>query len=785
MSTTLRNSSISKRAIIRSQLGGRKSSAAKRTVRTSTVISKGYSSTDESNNSSPRSTGLQPATLANDQIKSQDSMVGECLPSACSADDKKSLSQSLQVLIDLAETYGFREEGYDRRHTLLHWQICSAECGWVKFLKYKLAAYMSFYLDNEIPEKPFLHEDKPNQIAGGSLGRFMQLVCKGPLSYSFRTSILQVKKGLPRPGKKAVEKAVKDTKEVLTTIHPPPPSEYSSRERIFAEARRTVREAFCKKITTKDLLKPYTPSIRANYTDSRSSFGTLGTLMEMGLMVDHDTPKEIYDRAVIKDEEEKISDVQQFKINPEFKSGVERIYECVYSAVREKAQEEIADVTLVGLEEALKVRVISKGPALTYFTLRPVQKFLHKILRKIPCFVLLGEPKVTLEHLERFKTEIGNFQSLDYQSATDLLDPEFSRCIGEEICDAVEMPEDLRKLFIKALTGHSIEGTEQKWGQLMGSIVSFIVLCLANATVVRHSLEIVNKRSYTLYNCPMLINGDDGLVRSSDDYLPVWKSIAGSIGLKPSAGKVYSHSEYLNINSTSFVFNGKNFEHIPYVNMGLVTGQKRSNSVKSSQDVFDGDDGSTLGAKHRELMNSCPPELQLAVHEQFLKYNSETLKSLHGIPWYVPELLGGVGLFPLVNYKFPEEGYLEDVIRSYKITSTGHKCGPTKVDVMIAYAIKDKRFDKSLRVGKVKTSQPIQARPVWSSVVNRKTESGALDSNEEAFLDLSTFYTNPSEVAVVLDDKARLETLRRNERVWSHLHKVLEIKPDHKKDYFL
>jgi hypothetical protein len=285
----------------------------------------------------------------------------------------------------------------------------------------------------------------------------------------------------------------------------------------------------------------------------------------------------------------------------------------------------------------------------------------------------------------------------------------------------------------------------------------------------------------------MLINGDDGLVRSTGDFLPVWKSIAASIGLQPSVGKTYTHKEYCNINSTAYIFKDGQFFHVPYVNMGLVVGNTRSGSKVDSKSIFCPDDGITLGARHRELMKTCPPKLRLAVHELFLEKNHDTLSSVYSIPWYLPEELGGVGLEPLIEYSWGEHGDVDDVKRSYMRTSWGHKCGPTKKDVMIAWSLRDKQH-RGLVVGKVPSLQPVQARPVWSSVIYRhlgSRELANLTEDEETFLDLSAFICLPSEVTKRIDSAHRLEILRRNERVWSSLYRDLGDISNRKEELFL
>jgi len=97
------------------------------------------------------------------------------------------------------------------------------------------------------------------------------------------------------------------------------------------------------------------------------------------------------------------------KIRTDFRKVVEQRYSKIYEHVRTCALGEVADVELVALAEALKVRVISKGPALTYFVLKPVQKFLLRQMKKFRCFKLVGET-VTTTFLESvFKGTSGLF----------------------------------------------------------------------------------------------------------------------------------------------------------------------------------------------------------------------------------------------------------------------------------------------------------------------------------------------------------------------------------------
>lgn len=728
-------------------------------------------------------------------LEIHDPLVGGPLPSDCSPDDKEKLTLALTTLVDFFALYGFRYEMFNRESTMLHWQLCSAECGWMKFLKYKISAFFSDFLQTEIPPCPFTRPDHPRHLAGGRLGRFLTILMKNDVALEVATSVLYLKKGFPRPDESMLAKARLATKKVLTTPRPVPESQVrhtSSAARLSLEdmalqVRRTCREVFGKfKIAEKDIHKPFAPSIRANYVDSRSKFGTFGTLMDLGLIKDRADGQFLSD-AFVEDKEERIEeeDVLRSQVSQVFKDRVRLLYTGTYETARRMAMDEVADVKLVALPESLKIRVISKGPPLTYFVLKPVQKFLHRILRQHPVFRLIGETVTPKLLNERFRGVSGLFHSLDYSSATDFLNPYLSGVAVDEICASVEMPDDLSHLFRKALTGHLVEGVPQVWGQLMGSIVSFPILCLVNAAVVRFAMEISEERVIPLADCTALVNGDDGAVRSGPEFLPVWKDVASLCGLEPSQGKVYSSPSYLNINSTSFVLKGDSLVHIPYVNMGLLKGMKRAGVQRQGlSDLFDTPEYqfASLGAKHHQLMESCPPRLRLAVHKAFVHENFSVLKST-GLPWFVPEKCGGVGLKPFRVYHFGETGDVDDMTWSYLESESGVRYGPSDID-SDGVKLLESSMRQTIPVRRIDPAQPIQVRNIWYRRCGFRVPSGPfVDQDHEmsdediGFMDVATYYLLPSLVAKSVESNAG-SILRANERAWARLTRVLTASVD-------
>ena len=128
---------------------------------------------------------------------------------------------------------------------------------------------------------------------------------------------------------------------------------------------------------------------------------------------------------------------------------------------------------------------------------------------------------------------------------------------------------------------------DQTNGQLMGGILSFPILCLANLGVYLH----VRKMSGRLTESSLkevLVNGDDMLYVGTQDEWRLHAEVGKGVGLEMSVGKAYRHQSYANANSTCFVMDlskvwteslfGEARLHpyqINFLNVGLVFGQHK------------------------------------------------------------------------------------------------------------------------------------------------------------------------------------------------------------------
>jgi len=358
----------------------------------------------------------------------------------------------------------------------------------------------------------------------------------------------------------------------------------------------------------------------------------------------------------------------------------------------------------------------------------------------------------------------------------------------------------------KGLADHPL--IPQKWGQLMGSVTSFIILCVINAAVIRASYELDQNVKVTLKQCPLMINGDDGLTLVSLTGKKIWEDVSSLVGFKPSPGKVYWSREYFNINSAGYRLISGTLRTIPYVNMGLAVGLKRSGGKVGILDVND----DSVGSRHRDMMSTLPPDLEFRkrAHGIFVKYNRPILDSFK-LPWFIPENLGGWGLSSLYGLR-----EIQGVVTSLR----HYILGPSDLDLRIASKFVSSSKPSGVRT--VPSSGEVVARSVWepslregaSYISSFKTygqkgedlTNSLLDADAEirGFFDVATIFTQPSlvlkktksisllkalfkarflklsmrereEYGWLQSESAKMQirTLRKNEKVWrDNVHKA-------------
>jgi hypothetical protein len=195
----------------------------------------------------------------------------------------------------------------------------------------------------------------------------------------------------------------------------------------------------------------------------------------------------------------------------------------------------------------------------------------------------------------------------------------------------------------------------QEWGQLMGSFVSFPILCIINAAVTRESLEKAFDLRINLTDHAFKVNGDDDLFVIPPSGYQTWVRNVTSAGLSPSIGKNFISRRYAVINSQMFDCgldwdwrenSTISVKKVPIIYMNLLrsdTPGERGNGLGRvvKDDLKRGGD---LSSRLRELIDGFPVEMRDKLLKRSLYYNCDLLKRLPPVSWYLPKCLGGLEL---------------------------------------------------------------------------------------------------------------------------------------------
>nr|QKI29250.1 RNA-dependent RNA polymerase [Kummerowia striata ourmiavirus] len=246
----------------------------------------------------------------------------------------------------------------------------------------------------------------------------------------------------------------------------------------------------------------------------------------------------------------------------------------------------------VGIPEPFKLRVISAGQADAYSRLLRYQPSLWGLLKDHPCFQLIGRPLERGDISKFWKQATRRFGSKavalsgDYSAATDNLHPLLAEATMMELLRGSNLGDVEEALLIAGLTRHRIDpervgeqplletGVAQRWGQLMGSPISFPILCLINAAACRYALE--NEAGLqgclSLEDAGILVNGDDCLVPlPSPKGMEEWTRVVKACGLNPSPGKCFVSLHSAQLNSTLFI-KRQRAQFAPFLRVNLLWG---------------------------------------------------------------------------------------------------------------------------------------------------------------------------------------------------------------------
>lgn len=334
--------------------------------------------------------------------------------------------------------------------------------------------------------------------------------------------------------------------------------------------------------------------------------------------------------------------------------------------------------------EPLKVRMITKGPAVPYFYAKGLQKILHSSMRRIPAFRLIGRPVSPTDVLDIIpvaSSQLG-WISGDYKASTDNVSGLMGMMILDYIIQdlddddisvyrAVFGPHEVlypadRRVEKKAERGRispeeyetylSTLSATQTNGQLMGSPLSFPILCLLNLSLylnVRRQFAQEIEQDFDLKAAmsTVLINGDDILFAGSPREYDIFVELGTELGLTTSVGKTYFHREYANINSTSFLcrLDQRTFcREIEYLNTGLYYGQNKV-LARDDEDERQRDLVSTIN----RVVSGALPGQACRTLKNFLGLHRNEINAVAcGRNLFIHESLGGLGVRRPAGFAF-------------------------------------------------------------------------------------------------------------------------------------
>lgn len=571
-----------------------------------------------------------------------------------------------------------------------------------KWWKHQVSWIFARWMRDEVPATPqwWVPAEKEGFLLGGQFRRYQTLYLHGgservePLALS----LLHIKRVAERVACDFIRETLEKHRKALTCLRQRPAKVVRTSE-IYDSIRITIDECVPRKKNQE--LRIRVPSLRSHYESSRKERGAVGflvqkyrippcrTLLSMDAVVgvcQSPTPWKEWTRPKGVEREAHIcmDDYLDFDPRRVTPLGEARTYACtrmietyglfdpedIFDAYRKCLEEgfnaELLNTVPVALCEPFKVRVITKGPVEAYWVAKSVQGIVHGYMRRHPTFQLIGHP-CSQDVVDEFLWKCSDSDYLisgDYDAATDNLDPDltdFAFCYLVQRLGLWPTPA-LRAALVGHLVHYESGSYPQEWGQLMGSPLSFPILCILNAALSRLALDRELRRP--LRELPMLINGDDILMGMSLPQYEVWKGITRQGGLSYSVGKNYCSRKYVMINSECYRVKRSRLigpleegltsppeirtaEYRPFINLGLMKGQGRQ--MDSVHLFGKGEYVSDLAGLACALVKGHTPEMANKLLSLFIQDNRDELDSLPaGMSWFLPRCSGGYGL-PLVR----------------------------------------------------------------------------------------------------------------------------------------
>jgi hypothetical protein len=489
--------------------------------------------------------------------------------------------------------------------TMMKWSLLD----FVPNLKFFTSFLMADFLGNELPERPsslplqdiFLFESHIKKFLKNRLNSISRK------NYNLFFSILQgVKRGCTRVPDSYVLKSFEKHRDILST---PPTYDWVK----FMDFEPYIDRFFRQfKETSPEL---HEASSSASFGFTREGGGQKGAILRH------------FDNSGFLNPDELLAIIE----NQEVRS---RPTTFSFEEIVVQAESESHDVMVSEVREPLKVRLITKGAPFRYYFSRFFQKHLWRYLTKFPQFVLTSTP-LKEDHLHDLlirESRVVKFSSPfwvsgDYSAATDNLNIFYTKAVFERTLSLSGLEDRYLDLLRSVIYEQNLnypkwsllESKEQLNGQLMGSTLSFPILCTINLIGYWMSLEKYLGQKVKLKDLPVLVNGDDILFRSDKKLYEIWSEQIKELGFKFSLGKNYTHKSFLTVNSQGFIYDEKTnlFSQVKYFNCGLIRPTNVDAREKSVLPIWDRYNQLTLHASninfaHTRFLNQCRVELDSA-----------------------------------------------------------------------------------------------------------------------------------------------------------------------------
>lgn len=387
--------------------------------------------------------------------------------------------------------------------------------------------------------------------------------------------LLGVKRGAPSMEKTDQKEAAMD---YLKHMSVPRGITGPYRDLIIGALIRTTEEVFG--LNVEEVPKsPFVPSQRAGYKAAIWTGGILGSIVRN----DPSLLEERCDLDATWTGEEKVTvSARRFDHEKSFS---------VLEGEGKFGNGRLADCQIYMIYEPLKLRTISAGTPELYGNMQPLLDHMRAGMRKHEVFGLTRKENNSAWLGNRLnagpaeKSTWTLFNSGDYQQSTNDLSMEVTDIIRRVAFDGRMFELVKAALGAQVLHWDKDNQCEQMRGQLMGSPLSFPVLCVANAALKRLAYQIVYDKWWDkpLDFFPMAINGDDIVARINLMVYQVWLELLDAVGWRLSPGKSYLHETLAQVNSQTMKVQWVKgrvvlSEPIPYVNHGFISQMGKATS---------------------------------------------------------------------------------------------------------------------------------------------------------------------------------------------------------------